>query len=329
MSAPAPPEEADPIPATIRWAGDHVALIDQRRLPGELVEVTARTVSELCELIRTLAVRGAPALGAAGALGVALAARRGDDLDEAAAVLVATRPTAVNLRWGVDRALAAADPLAEALALIAGDIAANRAIGAHGAALVEPGARALTHCNAGALATCGYGTAIGVLRSAHDAGRLGHVWVDETRPVLQGSRLTAWELGRLGIPHTLVPDAAAASLFAAGEVDLVVVGADRIAADGSVANKVGTYGLAVLAHHHGVPFYVAAPRSTFDPATATGADIAIEDRPPAEVTHVGGTRVAPEGVVVRNPAFDVTPPALVTAYIAEDGVTPNVRGAST
>jgi methylthioribose-1-phosphate isomerase len=321
-------EVADPIPPTIRWAGDHVALIDQRRLPGELVEVTARTVGELCELIRTLAVRGAPALGAAGALGIALAARRGDDLDEAAAVLVATRPTAVNLRWGVGRALAAADPLAEALALITADVAANRAIGTHGAALVPPGARALTHCNAGALATCGYGTAIGVLRSAHDAGRLGHVWVDETRPVLQGSRLTAWELGRLGIPHTLVPDVAAASLFAAGEVDLVVVGADRIAADGSVANKVGTYGLAVLAHHHGVPFYVAAPRSTFDPATATGADIAIEDRPPAEVTHVGGTRVAPEGVVVRNPAFDVTPPALVTAYIAEDGVTPKVRGAS-
>lgn len=323
------PEDTDPIPATIRWAGDRVALIDQRRLPGELVEVTARTVAELCELIRTLAVRGAPALGAAGALGVALAARRGDDLDEAAAVLVATRPTAVNLRWGVERALAAADPLDEALALIAGDIAANRAIGAHGATLFAPGARALTHCNAGALATCGYGTAIGILRSAHDAGRLGHVWVDETRPVLQGSRLTAWELGRLGIPHTLVPDVVAASLFAAGEVDLVVVGADRIAADGSVANKVGTYGLAVLAHHHGVPFYVAAPRSTFDPATASGADIAIEDRPPAEVTHVGGTRVAPEGVVVRNPAFDVTPPALVTAYIAEDGVTPNVRGFST
>jgi methylthioribose-1-phosphate isomerase len=321
-------EDSDPIPATIRWAGDHVALIDQRRLPGELVEATAHTVGELCELIRTLAVRGAPALGAAGALGVALAAHRGDDLAESAAVLVATRPTAVNLRWGVERALAAADPLAEALALIAGDIEANRAIGAHGAALVETGARALTHCNAGALATCGYGTAIGILRSAHDAGRLGHVWVDETRPVLQGSRLTAWELGRLGIPHTLVPDAAAPSLFAAGEVDLVVVGADRIAADGSVANKVGTYGLAVLAHHHGVPFYVAAPRSTFDPATATGADIVIEDRPAAEVTHVGGTRLAPEGVVVRNPAFDVTPPALVTAYIAEDGVTANVRCSS-
>jgi methylthioribose-1-phosphate isomerase len=170
------------------------------------------------------------------------------------------------------------------------------------------------------LATCGYGTAIGVLRSAHDARRLAHVWVGETRPVLQGARLTAWELGRLGIPHSLLPDVAAASLFAGGEVDLVVVGADRIAADGSVANKVGTYGLAVLAHHHGVPFYVAAPRSTFDDATPRGADIEIEERPAEEVTHVGGVAIAPSDVPVRNPAFDVTPPTLVTAYITEDGI---------
>jgi methylthioribose-1-phosphate isomerase len=314
-----------PIPPTIRWAGDRVVLIDQRRLPGELVEVEATTVEELCELIRTLAVRGAPALGAAGALGIALAHRLGGDLAAAAEALAATRPTAVNLQWGIDRAVSAADPLAAAQSLVDDDIAANRAIGAHGAALVGEGARALTHCNAGALATCGYGTAVGVLRSAHDAGRLAHVWVDETRPVLQGARLTAWELDRLGIPHTLVPDAAAASLFAAGEVDLVVVGADRIAADGSVANKIGTYGLAVLAHHHGVPFYVAAPRSTFDAATPDGAAIEIEERPPEEVTHIGGKAVAPKGVKVRNPAFDVTPTELVTAYITEEGTTPNVR----
>jgi len=319
----------DPIPPTIRWRDGRVVLVDQRRLPGELVEVSAASVGELCDLIRSLAVRGAPALGAAGALGVALAHHRGEDLDAAAADLVATRPTAVNLRWGVERARAAADPLAEAEALIAEDIAANRAIGAHGAGLVEPGARALTHCNAGALATCGYGTAVGVLRSAHDAGSLAHVWVGETRPVLQGSRLTAWELGRLGIPHTLVPDVAAASLFAAGDVDLVVVGADRIAADGSVANKVGTYGLAVLARHHGVPFYVAAPRSTFDPSTPSGAAITIEERAAEEVTHLGGVAVAPEGVAVRNPAFDVTPPDLVTAYISEAGVVREARSLAT
>jgi methylthioribose-1-phosphate isomerase len=314
----APP--ADPIPPTIRWAGDRVVMIDQRRLPAELAEVEATTVAELCDLIRTLAVRGAPALGAAGALGIALAHWRDEDTEAAARALVATRPTAVNLRWGVERALAAADPVAAAEKIIEDDVAANRAIGSHGASLVGTGARALTHCNAGALATCGYGTALGVLRSAHEAGRLAHVWVDETRPVLQGARLTAWELGRLGIPHSLVPDVAAGSLFAAGEVDLVVVGADRIAADGSVANKVGTYGLAVLAHHHGVPFYVAAPRSTFDEATSTGADIEIEERPAEEVTHLAGVAVAPPGVPVRNPAFDVTPPELVTAYVTEDGV---------
>ncbi|MGH9136043.1 MAG: S-methyl-5-thioribose-1-phosphate isomerase, partial [Acidimicrobiales bacterium] len=245
---------------------------------------------------------------------------RGDDLAAAAAALKATRPTAVNLAWAVDRVVAADDPLAEACRLIDEDVAANRAIGAHGAALVPPGGQALTHCNAGSLATCGYGTALGVLRSAHDAGRLAHVWVGETRPVLQGARLTAWELGRLAVPHTVIPDSAAASLFAAGEIDVVVVGADRIAANGDVANKIGTYGLAVLARHHGVPFYVAAPRSTFDPDTPSGAGIRIEERPAEEVASIGGVRVTPAGSAVRNPAFDVTPAELVTAYVFEDGV---------
>jgi methylthioribose-1-phosphate isomerase len=268
-------------------------------------------------------VRGAPALGAAGALGVALASVTGEDLPSAGARLVATRPTAVNLAWGVRRALAAADPVAEARAVCAEDVECNRALGRHGAALVPEGGRVLTHCNAGALACVGYGTAIGVIRAAADAGRRPTVWVDETRPVLQGTRLTAWELQRLGIPFRLLPDAVAGSLFASGEVDCVVVGADRIAANGDVANKIGTYTLAVLASHHGVPFYVAAPRSTFDPATPDGAAIALERRPADEVTVVGGVRVAPEGVDVENRAFDVTPASLVTAYITEDGVEPS------
>jgi methylthioribose-1-phosphate isomerase len=317
MTATAP----DPLPPTIAWAGDHVRLIDQRRLPGELVMVEAHDVATLCALIRELAVRGAPALGAAGAMGVALAAVRGEDLDVAAEALVATRPTAVNLRVGVAQARAAADPVAEAQRLAAEDVARNRRLGAHGAALLIPGARVLTHCNAGALACVGYGTAVGVIRAAHEQGRRPSVWVDETRPVLQGARLTAWELGRLGIPYTLVADVLAGSLMAGSEVDAVVVGADRIAANGDVANKVGTYPLAVLAAHHGVPFYVAAPRSTVDGDTPTGAAIPIERRSPAEVTEVAGVPLAPADAVAENRAFDVTPAALVTAYITEDGVT--------
>jgi len=265
-------------------------------------------------------VRGAPAIGAAGAFGVALAVVRGEDPLEAGRRLKATRPTAVNLAWAVDRCLAAADPMAEAEAIAAEDVAANRAIGRHGLDLVPEGARVLTHCNAGGLATVGYGTAVGVIRAAHEAGRRPTVWVDETRPVLQGARLTAWELQALGIPATLVPDVMAASLMQSGDVDLVVVGADRIAANGDVANKIGTYGLAVLAHFHGVPFYVAAPRSTFDPATPDGASIVIERRSAEEVTTLAGVRIAPEGVAAENRAFDVTPAALVTAYVTEDGV---------
>jgi methylthioribose-1-phosphate isomerase len=318
-----PNDHPIPIPPTIAWGGDRVRLIDQRRLPHELVIVEAESVEELCDLIATLAVRGAPALGAAGAMGIALAHVRGGSLDEAAARLRATRPTAVNLAWGVDRALRAVDPVVEAQRVAEEDLACNRALGAHGATLLDNGARVLTHCNAGALACVGYGTALGVVRAAHEGGKQVSVWVDETRPVLQGSRLTAWELQHLGIPCTLVPDGMAGSLMASADVDAVIVGADRIAANGDVANKVGTYSLAVLARHHEVPFYVAAPRSTFDDSTPTGADITIELRSDDEVVVIGGRRIAPEGIAVENRAFDVTPAALVTAYITEEGVTPS------
>ena len=312
--------EPDPIPPTISWAGDHITLIDQRALPGELAVVRATTVEQLCEYIATLAVRGAPALGAAGAMGVALAKLRGEDMNAAAAQIKATRPTAVNLAWGVDRALAAADPVAEAVRLAADDVARNKAMGAHGAPLIKPGARVLTHCNTGSLACVGWGTALGVIRSAWIAGTALSVWVDETRPLLQGARLTAWELFTLGIPATLVADVMAGSLMASGDVDLAIVGADRIAANGDVANKIGTYQVAVLCRHHDIPFYVAAPRSTFDPATPTGAAIPVEERNPDEVTSFAGRRSAPPGMAALNRAFDVTPAELVTAYITEHGV---------
>ena len=310
----------DPIPPTIEWRDGAVRMIDQRLLPSELVFVEARTVDELCQAIRTLAIRGAPALGVAGAMGMALAAVTGEAPDDAAARIVATRPTAVNLAWGVARGLEAADPVAEAVRLCADDVDRNRRLGAHGATLVPEGGRVLTHCNAGALACAGYGTALGVIRAAAEAGRRPSVWVDETRPVLQGARLTAWELHRLGIPATLVADVMAGSLMGGGEVDCVVVGADRIAANGDVANKVGTYGLAVLARHHGIPFYVAAPMSTVDPACPTGADIPIERRSGDEVTSMDGHLIAPEGFAAENRAFDVTPAALITAIVTEDGV---------
>jgi methylthioribose-1-phosphate isomerase len=318
---------AEPIPPTIAWADGRVVMIDQRRLPGELVLLDAPTVDGLCAAIATLAIRGAPALGVAGAMGIALAAQTGEPLADAARRLVATRPTAVNLAWGVARALAADDPLVEALRLASEDLDRNRRIGFHGAALLPDDARVLTHCNAGALACVGYGTALGVIRAAHEQGRRPTVWVDETRPVLQGARLTAWELDRLGIPATLVADVMAASLMSSGLVDCVVVGADRIAVNGDVANKVGTYGLAVLARHHDIPFYVAAPTSTIDPACPTGDRIPIEHRPDDEVTRIGATRIAPAGMAVENRAFDVTPSALVTALITEDGVQPGPRPA--
>ena len=317
MDDPIPP---DPIPPTIAWHDGCVRMIDQRRLPGELVMLEAATVDELCAAIRDLAVRGAPALGVAGVMGMALAAEAGLDLDAAAAAICATRPTAVNLAWGVARGRAAADPVAEARAVAVEDVERNRRLGAHGAVLVPVGGRVLTHCNAGALACAGYGTALGVIRAAHEQGRAPTVWVDETRPVLQGARLTAWELDRLGIPATLVADGMAAGLMAAGDVDCVVVGADRIAANGDVANKVGTYGVAVLAAHFHIPFYVAAPTSTVDLHCPSGAHIPIEQRPAEEVTMLAGHRIAPAGMAVDNRAFDVTPAALVTAIVTEEGV---------
>jgi methylthioribose-1-phosphate isomerase len=303
------------LPATIQWCDGVVRLIDQRRLPEELVFVEIATVDELCEAIRTLAIRGAPALGAAGALGVALAADSGENVADAARRLIATRPTAVNLRWGVERVLEAVDPLSEALAVVAEDGARNRCLGRLGATLLPENAQVLTHCNAGSLACVEYGTALGVIRAAHESGKSVSVWVDETRPVLQGSRLTAWELARLRIPATILVDGAAASVMARGQVDCVIVGADRIAANGDVANKIGTYSLAVLANHHKIPFYVAAPVSTIDFDCGSGSMIPVEQRDESEVTPS-----VPKGVAVSNPAFDVTPASLVTAIVTEAGV---------
>ncbi|MGA8370109.1 MAG: S-methyl-5-thioribose-1-phosphate isomerase [Acidimicrobiales bacterium] len=312
--------EADPLPPTVEWREGSVRLIDQRRLPEELTFIEAATVDELCEAISTLAVRGAPALGVAGAMGVALAASLGQDIQAAASRIVSTRPTAVNLQWGVQRALAASDPILEATVMAGEDVERNRRLGAVGAGLLAEGSRVLTHCNAGSLACVGYGTALGVIRAAHEAGQHPSVWVDETRPVLQGSRLTAWELDRLGIPATVVVDSAAGSLMANGEVDCVIVGADRIAANGDVANKVGTYSLAVLARHHRIPFYVAAPVSTIDLACASGADIPVEQRAGEELAWAGGRRVTPTGTAIANPAFDITPARLISAIVTEEGV---------
>ncbi|MGI9080400.1 MAG: S-methyl-5-thioribose-1-phosphate isomerase, partial [Acidimicrobiales bacterium] len=285
----------DPIPATIEWVDGRIRLIDQRRLPSELVTLDITTVDDLCDAITTMAVRGAPVLGVAGAMGIALAQVTGVPVAEAAARLVATRPTAVNLAWGVDQALRADDPVAEACRLARDDVARNRRLGALGARLVPEGGRVYTHCNAGSLACVGYGTALGIVRAAHETGRHPTVWVGETRPALQGARLTAWELDRLGIPATLVADVMAASLMASGDVDCVVVGADRVAANGDVANKVGTYGLAVLARHHRVPLYVAAPLSTIDLECPDGSAIVVERRNGREVTTLGGVEIAPPG----------------------------------
>jgi methylthioribose-1-phosphate isomerase len=328
---------------TLRLAARGVEILDQRRLPGEEVYLTLASVEEVARAIEDLAVRGAPAIGCAGALGLALAARAsraGDvaglraELAGAARRLARTRPTAVNLDWALGRVLAAADaadpdPTPEgvaarvvdaALRLVAEDAAACRAIGAAGAALVPDGARVLTHCNAGALATAGYGTALGVVRAAVEAGRRVAVLAGETRPFLQGARLTAWELARDAIPVTVITDGMAGHLMQRGEVDLVLVGADRIAANGDVANKIGTYPLAVLAGSHGIPFYVAAPLSTIDLAAKSGDDIPIEERGRDEVARVAGRAVVPDGVPVRHPAFDVTPARLVTALVTERGV---------
>ena len=296
--------------AILRLEPDRVILLDQRRLPLEEVELECRTAADVAVAIRELAVRGAPAIGVAAAYAYALAAAQGENLDEADRVLRASRPTAVNLAWALDRMHE--DATAEHARQIHRDeVARCKAMAAHAVALLEPGTRALTHCNAGGLATGGYGSAVGALLAASERGLLEHVWVDETRPLLQGARLTAWELEHAGIPSTVIADSAAASLMAAGEVDCVVTGADRVAANGDTANKIGTYALAVLARHHAVPMYVVAPSSTLDLATPDGSAIPIEQRDPAEITS---------RFPARNPAFDVTPADLITAIVTEVGV---------
>jgi len=327
----------------IRWTPQGtLRLLDQTRLPGEEAYIECRTVGEVAHAIRTMQVRGAPAIGVAAALGLALGAQTapaGSFTEFQAAVqamggaLAATRPTAVNLAWALGRMLellprlegrpipeARQGLLTAALALQREDVEINRAIGRHGQSLLSSPCRVLTHCNAGGLATAGYGTAIGVIRAAVEAGKRLHVWVDETRPLLQGARLTAWELARLGIPATLLTDNMAGSFMRRGQVDAVIVGADRIARNGDVANKIGTYGVAVLARAHRIPFYVAAPVSTLDLALADGTGIPIEERSPEEVTHFGGRAIAPAGFPAANPAFDVTPAELVGAVITERGV---------
>jgi methylthioribose-1-phosphate isomerase len=290
--------------------GPAVVLLDQRRLPDEVVDVRCATAADVAGAIREMVVRGAPAIGIAAAYGMALAALRGDDLATAEAVLAASRPTAVNLPWALARIREEPTP-ERARALHEEEVERCRRMGAHAAELFQPGARALTHCNAGGLATGGYGSAVGALRAAAERGLLERVLVDETRPLLQGARLTAWELEQARIPHAVIADSAAGSLMARGEVDLVVTGADRIAANGDTANKIGTYSLAVLAAHHGIPFYVVAPTSTLDRETPDGSGIPIEERDPAELTS---------RFPARNPAFDVTPAALIAAIVTENGV---------
>ncbi len=307
---------------------DAVRILDQRRLPQTEEWLSLDSAEKVADAIRSLAVRGAPAIGVAAAYGLACDARRGADpgrLRQAAELLVRSRPTAVNLAWAVRRmsrrmGLGAGELLAEAHAIRDEDEASCRRIGALGAPLIPPRARVLTHCNAGALATAGYGTALGVVRAAFEGGNRIAVYAGETRPFLQGARLTAWELHRDGIPVTVLTDGMAGWLMSRGEISCVIVGADRIAASGDVANKIGTYSLAVLASSHHIPFYVAAPWSTIDLAAATGADIPIEERGSEEVLVIGGQRIAPDGVEARYPAFDVTPAALVTAIITERGI---------
>lgn len=310
---------------TLWFEDSALRLLDQRHLPARVETVVARSAAEVARAIREMVVRGAPAIGCAAAYGLALAAKSGEDFERARDQLLASRPTAVNLRWALER-LSRVQPRtfealkAEADRVLQEDLAACMAIGRNGAALVPDGKGILTHCNAGGLATAGYGTALGVVRSALQSGKKCAVFADETRPWLQGARLTAWELLQDGIPVTLLPDVAAASLLESGRIGCVVVGADRIARNGDTANKVGTYPLALAAHAAGVPFFVAAPVSTLDPRAATGRDIPIEERAESEVTHLGGQRVAAEGVRVFNPAFDVTPARYIAAIVTERGV---------
>jgi methylthioribose-1-phosphate isomerase len=327
---------------TVEWTNQGVRFIDQRRLPTEEVYVVCRNYEEVAAAIRDMAVRGAPAIGVSAAMGVALGMQQSTATDMAgfsahfdrvAKLIAETRPTAVNLFWGIRRMKAKFDSLstrtipqikdalvAEAQLMLVEDIAANEAMGKHGAVLMPSSGGVLTHCNAGALATCGYGTALGVIRAAVSAGKQIHVFADETRPFLQGSRLTAWELMQDGIPTTVIADNMAGAMMRQGKIQAVIVGADRIAANGDVANKIGTYSVAVLAKEHGLPFYVAAPWSTVDLNTPDGDHIPIEQRSAREVTHHAGTQVAPTGVMVENPAFDVTPSKYIAAIITERGI---------
>jgi methylthioribose-1-phosphate isomerase len=318
---------------TIEWTDAGVVMIDQTRLPREQVFVTCRSYVEVAVAIRSMVIRGAPAIGVAAAMGVALGVQEDADFDRVCETLASTRPTAVNLFWAIDRMRALRASLKgesreelvrrmieEAKNIRLDDIAICRAMGKHGAALVPDGKTVLTHCNAGALATAGYGTALGVIRAAAEAGKKIDVFADETRPFLQGARLTAWELQQDGIATTLITDNMAGHFLHSGRIGCVVVGADRIAANGDVANKIGTYSLAVLAKENNVPFYVAAPVSTFDLTLKSGDSIPIEQRSAEEVTHVFGVPVAPENIAVENPAFDVTPARYVTAIVCERGV---------
>jgi methylthioribose-1-phosphate isomerase len=324
------------------WEDDALKLIDQTRLPWEERVLSPQDVEEVANAIKRLVVRGAPAIGVAAAYGIVLGVRGSQSVrelqerfEQAYALLGGTRPTAVNLRWALERQRSALERalaqgkspdeivqvlLEEAHRLREEDLEANRKLGAYGAALLEDGSQVLTHCNAGALATAGYGTALGVIRAAWERGKLKKVWVDETRPLLQGARLTAWELHREGIPYEIIVDGAAGALMARGLVDAVITGADRVAANGDVANKIGTYTLAVLAKRHNVPFYVALPTSTIDPEILSGSAIPLEERDPAEVLSCVGRPIAPEGSSAKNFAFDVTPHGLITAIITEVGI---------
>ncbi len=327
---------------TIEWHDGKVKMIDQQRLPQEFVILEYTDHQGVADAIKTMKIRGAPAIGAAAAFGLALAVvdRTGDshadvlaEFERAAELLGETRPTAVNLFWAIQRVSDVAnDPrwktagqvinavVAEAQRIADEDVEVNKRMGANGAVLIQDGDNILTHCNAGALATVDYGTTLGVVRAAHEQGKRIHVWVDETRPFLQGARLTAWEMLQEGIPATLITDNMAGHFMAHGDVDIVLVGADRIAANGDVANKIGTYSLAVLAKENGIPFYSVAPTSTVDLSIASGADIPIEERDPREVTHVQGMLIAAEGVQAAHPAFDVTPHRYVTGIVTEVGI---------
>src|SRR5437588_7832452 len=327
---------------TLEWTAGGVRFIDQRRLPPEEVYVICADYQQVAEAIRNMTVRGAPAIGVAAAMGIALGMRDAEAGDTAtlrrnfdliSQTLAATRPTAVNLFWAIERmrrrfvevahlppAQVAQELITEAQRMFVEDIAACEAMGRHGATLVPASGGVLTHCNAGALATCGYGTALGVIRAAVESGKKIQVYADETRPFLQGSRLTAWELMKDGIPTTVISDNMAGAMMKQGKISAIIVGADRIAANGDVANKIGTYTVAVLAKENGLPFYVAAPFSTIDLQTPSGNQIPIEQRNPREVTHFAGKAVTPEGVQVENPAFDVTPAKYVTAIVTERGI---------